>query len=236
MPPDTTPAQPLINVRDLRVAFGSADQRLPIIDIPTWSMSTGALVVIEGPSGCGKSTFLNVLGGLLACDSGNVRVCGADLASLDEAGRDRWRADHVGVIFQGLNLLQGFSALDNVLLGATFSRTTVTAADARALLSEVGLAHRLYHRPSELSLGEQQRVAIARALIKRPQLILADEPTGSLDPKNAADITALLRRVCTDHGCSLIMVCHQPEIAAGFPARVDFTTLNRATAQLGVAP
>jgi ABC-type lipoprotein export system ATPase subunit len=231
----TAPRPPLIDIQGLTVAYDTAAGALAVVDIPAWSMLEGALVVIEGPSGCGKSTFLNVLGGLLPPSTGRAQVCGVDLATLDEAGRDRWRADQVGIIFQGLNLLQGFTALENVMLGLTFSKAAGSWAEAAALLAEVGLGPRTRHRPSELSLGEQQRVAIARALVKRPRLILADEPTGSLDPRNASDIAALLRRVCADHGCSLVMVCHQPEIAAQFPQRVDFTALNRVAAA-GVAP
>ncbi len=229
------PRPPVIVIRDLRVAYTSQGAVLPIVDIPEWALPEGSLVVLEGPSGSGKSTFLNVLGGLLPPTSGQVTVCGVDLGTLDEAGRDRWRADHVGIIFQGLNLLQGFTALENVMLGMTFSHVTGSWKDATALLGEVGLAQRVHHRPSDLSLGEQQRVAIARALVKRPRLILADEPTGSLDPRNATDISILLRRVCADHGCSLVMVCHQPEIAAHFPQRIAFTTLNRVSPS-GVAP
>ncbi len=232
-PPSTRPS--LIDIQGLTVSYPTPTGPLAVVDIPAWTLAEGALAVIEGPSGCGKSTFLNVLGGLLPPSSGRAHVCGVDLATLDEATRDRWRADHVGIIFQGLNLLQGFSALENVMLGLTFSHAKGSWAEAQALLTEVGLGQRTHHRPSELSLGEQQRVAIARALVKRPRLILADEPTGSLDPRNANDIASLLRRVCADHGCTLVMVCHQPEIAALFPQRIDFTALNRTAAPVASA-
>ncbi len=207
---------------------------LTVLDIPDFAVPEGDQLVITGPSGCGKSTFLQVLGGILVPDAGRVEVAGSVLGDLDEAGRDRWRADQVGIVFQQLNLLQGFTAMENVMLGLMFSplgRRRV-GSDERALAREalvaVGLEGRLHHRPAALSLGEQQRVAIARALVKRPRMILADEPTGSLDPRNAAAVAALLRRACSEHGCSLVLVCHQDEIAAGFPHRIDFLRLNRA--------
>lgn len=200
---------------------------MSVLDVPTWDVAAGEQLVIEGPSGCGKSTLLHVVGGLLRPTSGQVEVCGQNLAHLNESQRDHWRAAHVGIIFQTLNLLPAFNAVENVLLGATFTTQRATRAEAERVLSEVGLAGRLTHRPAHMSLGEQQRVAIARAVIKRPQLILADEPTGSLDPANARDIAALLRQICADHGCTLVMVCHQPEIAAGFPQRKNLGEINR---------
>ncbi len=239
----TAPRPPLIDIQGLTVAFDTAAGALAVVDIPAWSMVEGALVVIEGPSGCGKSTFLNVLGGLLPPATGRAQVCGVDLATLDEAGRDRWRAHQVGIIFQGLNLLQGFTALENVMLGLTFSKAAGSWAEAAALLAEVGLGQRTRHRPSELSLAAEAAFNCAwpspRALVKRPRLIL--KPTTGphrlkLDPRaTPSDIAALLRRVRADHGCSLVMVCHQPEIAAQFPQRVDFTALNLVAAG-GVAP
>jgi putative ABC transport system ATP-binding protein len=219
----------VITIRDLRVAFRAADgSDLPVLDIPAWSLPARAQAVLEGPSGCGKSTLFHVLAGLLRPTAGHVEVCGAELTALDETGRDRWRAAHVGVVFQGLNLLAGFTALENVRFGLAFSHASGGWAEARAALEEVGLGQRLHHRPAHLSLGEQQRVAIARALVKRPRLILADEPTASLDPRTAATVADLLRTVSVAHGCTLLMVCHQPEIAAHFPQRIAFASLNRA--------
>jgi putative ABC transport system ATP-binding protein len=222
-------AQPIIAVEDLAVAFPSPEGgALPVLAIEQWTLAAGAQVVIEGPSGCGKSTFINVLGGLLAPLHGRVQVAGADLGALDEAGRDRWRAAQVGLVFQSLNLLQGFTALENVLVGGSFGPRRIDAAAARSALEAVGLGPRLHHRPGELSLGEQQRVAIARALAKRPRLLLADEPTAALDPRSAIQVAELLAAACREHGCTLVLVCHQPQIAARFPLRLDFAALNRA--------
>ena len=163
-------------------------------------------------------------------------VCGQELSALGEAARDRFRAAHIAYIFQTFNLLQGYTALENVLLGATFSARPAGRAAARALLGKVGLGTRLGHTPAEMSIGEQQRVAIARALLKEPRLILADEPTGSLDPRHAGEVVGLLREACREHGCGLIMVTHEAGIAAAFEQRLDFCQMNRALASPGGAP
>ena len=123
--------------------------------------------------------------------------------------------------------MQGYTAIENVLLGAAFSPGKATRNAALTLLDEVGLGHRLHHKPAELSIGEQQRVAIARALVKQPRLILADEPTGSLDPRHADEVIALLRRACRKHRCALIVVSHEPGVVSAFDRRDDFSRLNR---------
>ena len=147
---------------------------------------------------------------------------------MGEAERDRFRAWHVGIIFQNFNLLQGYTALENVLLGLTFSPHPPQQAQAKELLGELGLTQRFTHYPSQLSLGEQQRVAIARALVKQPELILADEPTGSLDPRHARGVVEKLRDVCRRHGCTLIVVSHQSEVVSAFETKVAFLELNKA--------
>jgi putative ABC transport system ATP-binding protein len=198
--------------------------------VAEWRLDRGEQAAISGPSGSGKSTFLNVLAGLLVPDAGRVAVCGRDLPRLGEAERDRFRARHIGYVFQTFNLLQGYTALENVLLGATFSHQKPDRRRVRALLERVGLAHRLHHLPSRMSVGEQQRVAIARALAKKPELILADEPTGSLDPRHTAEIVGLLREVCRDEGCSLVVVSHEAAVVGAFERRDEFLEVNRAFA------
>ena len=189
----------VVSIKNLRVEYRAGGESFLALDVPAWEVADGEHVAISGPSGSGKSTLLNVIAGLLSPSSGSVTVCGCELAGLGEAERDRFRAEHLAYIFQTFNLLQGYTALENVLLGATFSAQRPDRSTAKAVLETVGLGHRLHHAPAELSIGEQQRVAIARALVKKPQLILADEPTGSLDPRHADGVVALLRDACHDH-------------------------------------
>jgi len=226
----------LISIRDLQFRYaGPSSDSLLVLDIPEWHMDAGDQVAVSGPSGSGKSTFLNTLAGLVSPTNGKVVVCDRDLTAMNEAERDGFRARHVGYIFQTFNLLQGYTALENVLVGMSFSRRKPDREFARALLRRVGLESRLSHYPAQLSIGEQQRVAIARALSKKPELILADEPTGSLDPRHSGDVVALLRDTCRDSGCSLLVVSHEPGVVQAFERRLDFLQLNRAFDGKGAA-
>jgi len=220
--------QGIISVRDLEFTYGEGTVSLKVLDVKSWSVRKGEQIAISGPSGSGKSTLLYVLAGLLLPTRGNVQVCGVNLENLSETERDRFRARYVGFIFQNFNLLQGYTALENVLLGMTFSSAGARREEARELLSEMGLEKRLKHYPSQMSLGEQQRVAVARALANHPELILADEPTGSLDPLNTKEVLRLLREACEHHGCTLIVVSHEAEVVETFPVKVDFLKLNDA--------
>ena len=139
---------------------------------------------------------------------------------LFEPGRDRFRAEKIGYVFQTFNLLHGFTALENVMLGMTFARGKKDASRARKLLERVGLSHRLQHKPSKLSVGEQQRVAVARALANRPRLLLADEPTANVDPSNQQRVIDLIRGTCDEENVALLMVTHEMEVANQFK-RVD---------------
>jgi putative ABC transport system ATP-binding protein len=220
----------IVHVENLILKYRAGAESFTALDIPDWRLDRGEQAAVSGPSGSGKSTFLNVLAGLLVPESGRVLVCDQDLPAMSEAGRDRFRARHIGYIFQTFNLLQGYTALENVLLGATFSPRKVDRGHVRTLLERVGLAHRLHHRPAQMSIGEQQRVAIARALARKPELILADEPTGSLDPRHTLEIVRLLREACRDEGCSLVVVSHEAAVVGAFERREDFMKLNRALA------
>ena len=162
----------VVSIKNLRLEYRSGGDPFLALDVPAWEAADGAQVAVSGPSGSGKSTLLNVIAGLLPADSGSVIVCGLELAGLGEAERDRFRAEHLAYIFQTLNLLQGYTTLENVLLGATFSSQRPDRTTAKALLETVGLGHRLHHVPAELSIGEQQRVAIARALVRKPQHVV----------------------------------------------------------------
>ncbi|HLK58611.1 MAG TPA: ABC transporter ATP-binding protein [Chthonomonadaceae bacterium] len=222
-------------VSNLRVDYRLRQETLTVVDIPAWSVAAGEQVAIHGPSGSGKSTLLHVLSGVIAATQGSVTVCGTDLAPLREAERDRFRARHIGYVFQNLNLLAGYTALENVLMGATFTGGKMHNEEARALLRTVGLAERMHHTPGEMSFGEQQRVAIARALVKRPELVLADEPTGSLDPRNTVQVLHLLRSACEAQGSALILVTHEPVVLEQFERRVSYAELNRAWREVEAA-
>ncbi len=184
-------------------------------------------MAIFGPSGSGKSTLLNTLSALLPATKGKINVCGHALETMSEVQRDSFRARYIGIIFQNFNLLNGFSVLENVLVGMTFSPRTPDYEEAKHLLNEVGLSHRLNYHPAQLSSGEQQRVAVARALANRPKLLLADEPTASLHPVNKEDVLRLLLDMCDRHGCTLVLVTHEQEVISLFQNTVTFLELNR---------
>jgi ABC-type lipoprotein export system ATPase subunit len=151
-----------------------------------------------------------------------------DITQLSEAARDVFRGRNIGYIFQTHHLLPGFTALENVLLGMSFTGRPSDPAWAKHLLNEVGLADRLHYRPGKLSVGQQQRVAVARALANRPRLVLADEPTGALDPKSAQQVLDLIRRLSAEVNASLLLVSHDPTISSQLPRVVSLAELNRA--------
>jgi ABC-type lipoprotein export system ATPase subunit len=203
---------------------------LPVLDIAAFDVAANEQIVLVGRSGSGKSTLLHVIGGITRPDAGQIFVDGEDVARLSEPQRDRLRARKIGYVFQTFNLLAGFSALENVLLGMTFTGQRADADRARALLDRVGLSKRLSHKPTMLSVGEQQRVAVARALSNQPKLLLADEPTANVDAGNQQHIIDLIRQSCRDEGVALVLVTHAAEIAGQF-ARVErLEEINRVRA------
>lgn len=219
----------MLRLTNLKKSFSEPDGTpLPILDIPHFEVPAGEQMVLVGRSGCGKTTLLHVIAGISRPDQGKVEVNGCDLATLPEAGRDRFRADNIGYVFQTFNLLAGFSALENVLLGMTFSRGRADTSRAAALLTRVGLSHRLSHRPAMLSVGEQQRVAIARALANRPKLLLADEPTANVDTRNQEHLIELIRETCAEENVALILVTHSPEVAGNFQRVERLEEFNQA--------
>ncbi|MBW1767275.1 MAG: ABC transporter ATP-binding protein [Deltaproteobacteria bacterium] len=218
----------IIEFDSLEIVFGTGNDALKVLDIPYWSVDEGDRVAIFGPSGSGKSTFLHALAGILPATNGKVTVCGHSLESMSEAERDRFRAQYIGYIYQNFNLLQGFTALENVLMGMTFSPRRPDPDEAEHLLNEVGLSHRLKSHPSRMSSGEQQRVAVARALANRPKILLADEPTASLHPVNKEDVLRMLLNMCDRYGCTLVLVTHEKEVISLFEKTVTFLELNRA--------
>jgi len=209
--------QTVLELRDLHKSYREADgNALDVIHIGRFDLAEGEQAALVGASGSGKSTLLNLIAGIVSPDSGEVLVNGTDITRLDEAERDRFRADNIGYVFQSFNLLQGFTALENVLLGQMFAESEHDADRAVALLETVGLGKRLQHKPRALSVGEQQRVAIARALINEPPLVLADEPTGNLDAKNGAVVLELLKRICAENNRALLLVTHDSKVRDQF--------------------
>jgi putative ABC transport system ATP-binding protein len=208
---------------------------LTVVDVPVFEMEARAQVALSGESGSGKTTFLNLIAGILTPDSGSVRLDGVELSALSEAARDRTRATAIGYIFQTFNLLQGYTCLENVLLGMSFGPGP-DRARAESLLRRVGLGDRLGHYPRQLSTGQQQRVAVARALANRPKLVLADEPTGNLDHRSAGEALRLIREACAESGAALLLVSHDREVLAAFETRRDLAALNRAAGSREVAP
>jgi putative ABC transport system ATP-binding protein len=189
-------------------------------------ISAGSFVVFLGPSGSGKSTLLNLVGGISRPSQGTLQVCGVDVSQVGQADLARLRREHVGYVFQFFNLLPSQDALENTALPLLARGISWSEArrQARSTLEQLGLGERLAHRPSELSGGEQQRVAIARAVVGRPELLLADEPTGNLDSENTRQIMSLLIELHRELGLTCILATHNPafcEIASQVIELVD---------------
>jgi len=221
----------MLLIRDLRKSFREPDGGyLPILEIKEFHVGPAEQVVLMGKSGAGKTTLLHTIAGISRPDAGSVRIDGTDITRLSEAGRDRFRADKIGYVFQTFNLLGGFSALENVLLGMSFAGRRGDSARARQLLERVGLAHRLTHRPAMLSVGEQQRVAVARALANRPKLLLADEPTANVDAGHQQQIVDLMRETCREEQVALLIVTHTADVADQFARIERLENFNSAVA------
>ena len=213
-------------LRDVRVAFADAG-RVPgvVLDIPKMEIKAGEQVAICGPSGSGKTTLLNILAGIQRPERGTVHWGAVELASMSEQAADRWRRHTLGLVFQQFHLFSGLSALANVLLPLRFDRylaSAVNVAWARELLGSVQVDP---DSPVErLSRGEMQRVAIARALVRRPAVVLADEPTASLDRGTATMVAELLFRLCREQCATLVLVTHDLQLAAGLDRQFELAT------------
>lgn len=226
----------MLELRNLKKSYREPDGTpLPILDIPSFRVGDQEQMVLVGRSGCGKTTLLHVIAGITRADSGEIRIDNINLAGMSEHRVDLVRAAKIGYVFQTFNLLPGFTALENVTLGMTFARGKKDIPRARHLLERVGLGHRITHKPRALSVGEQQRVAVARALANKPSLLLADEPTANIDPRNQQNIIDLIRETCREEGVSLVLVTHSQEVAGQFE-RVDrLEEINRVTAELAAS-
>ncbi|MBK9990977.1 MAG: ABC transporter ATP-binding protein [Verrucomicrobia bacterium] len=218
----------MLVIRGLTKSYRAPDGgQTAVVEVSTFSLGAGEQLALRGESGSGKTTFLHLIAGILAADKGRIEVEGTDMAALSESKRDRLRAEKLGYVFQTFNLLQGYTVLENVLLGMSFG-PGADRVQARAILERVGLGDRLNHFPGQLSTGQQQRVAVARALANRPKLVLADEPTGNLDRRNATEALALIRETCREVGAALLLVSHDEHTLAQFENVKDFAEINQA--------
>ena len=206
----------LIDLRNVSRVYGSGDIAVRALDDVSLQVKAGEFIAIMGPSGSGKSTAMNVIGCLDHATSGSYLFGGVEVASLSRDQRAMLRRHYLGFVFQGYNLLPRTSALHNVELPLIYKGLPVAERRRTAMeaLSKVGLADRAHHDPSELSGGQQQRVAIARALVGSPKVVLADEPTGNLDSKMSLEIMTLLKGLNEDEGLTIVMVTHEPDMAA----------------------
>ena len=224
----------LLEINGLKVEYTRPDgSPWSVLEIPEWKCESASQTCIKGYSGSGKTTFLNVISGILLPTEGSVKLDGEDLTRLSESKRDLVRGRKIGFVFQTFNLLSGFTALENVILGSVFAgdpdeEPSITKTRALELLKNVGLAKRVHHRPQTLSSGEQQRVAIARALMNKPRLLLADEPTGSLDETNSGEVLKLIRELAASSGAALLLVTHDTNVMGAFDRVLDLKEINRA--------
>ena len=235
----------LIQTENLTKVYGKGETAVVALDHVNLTVEAGEFVAVMGPSGCGKSTLLHLMGGLDRPTSGRVVLDGADLTKLDDQRLTEVRRRKIGFVFQFYNLIPVLSAVENAALPLTLDGRTPADANVKAAqwLKLVGVDNRQANRPDQLSGGQQQRVAIARALVAEPTLILADEPTGNLDSRAGDEIARLLRQVADEWGRAVLMVTHDPRIAA-YADRivflkdgrvVDETRLNAGTSEYAVA-
>jgi lipoprotein-releasing system ATP-binding protein len=216
----------VIIVNNLVKSYVSSTETLHILRGLSFAVEAGAAAAVTGQSGSGKSTLLNILGGLDRCDEGELSIAGTDIRALGENALSVFRQKTIGFIFQFHYLLKDFTALENVMLPAYIAGVKKKEAieRAQALLEDLGLADRVKHYPSELSGGERQRVAVARAMVNEPLIILADEPTGNLDPDNSDAVSELLYGEAEKKGATLVVVTHDARVAAR--AKTHFSLEN----------
>jgi putative ABC transport system ATP-binding protein len=227
----------IVEARALSKIYGAGEVAVAALRSVNLSVEPGAFVAVMGPSGCGKSTLLQLLGGLDRPTSGEVLIEGRSLGGRSDDELTALRRRRIGFIFQAYNLLPVLSAVENAALPLTLDGVRPAEARERAgaWLERVGLGERLHHRPSQLSGGQQQRVAVARALVTEPALVLADEPTGNLDSRSADAIAQLLRQVADEWGRSVLMVTHDPRLAA-YADRIVFLKHGTIVEETRLAP
>jgi len=206
-------AEPLVALDDLRLSYPSPEGEVEVLRGLDLAVGPGEIVAIMGPSGSGKSSLIAVIGGLETPTGGRARVLGIAMESADERARTRLRRREIGIVFQAYHLVPAMTALENVALPLVLAGESGAEEAAAAMLREVGLGHRLTHRPSALSGGEQQRVAVARAFVAGPRLVLADEPTGNLDRRTGDIVAQVMFSLTRASGAGLVLVTHDEALA-----------------------
>ena len=223
-----------INLADIRFHYSDRPEHA-VLNIPSWSLSPGDQVLVHGPSGSGKSTLLGLLSGLVTPNHGSLTVLGQSLNSLNDRQRDRFRAAHIGYVFQQFNLLPYLNAIDNILLATRFSvkkNTNIIKEEIKTLFKALNIPENEWNRPiRHLSIGQQQRIAIARALINKPQILIADEPTSSLDQSNRDAFMQLLMPMVTENQMTLLFVSHDQSLSNYFTNIQSLNDFNQIQGQ-----
>src|SRR3989475_9423687 len=232
-----TQAPLAVIMRGVKKSFPLGDEAsLEALNVAEWALPVGTYTVLTGPSGSGKTTLLNLIAGVSVPTAGTIAVHDTNISALPEPRRDRFRAQHIGYVFQTFNLLSAFTALENVMLSMMFADAIPKLEQRRRageILARLGLSARLSHKPQQLSRGEQQRIAIARALANHPPLILADEPCASLDASTAREVLDELLSVCRETGTTLLVVSHETAVLAAGDQVVDIAAINRPEPVVG---
>lgn len=217
----------MLKIQNLRKSYtNSENEKFDIINISSFELDGNEQLAMIGESGSGKSTFLNLISGIVNSDSGEIFINNTDITKLSGSGMDMFRAKNIGYVFQTFNLLQGFTAFENVMLGMMFCGKA-DKNRSLSVLDKVGLSKRINNKPSELSVGEQQRVAVARAIVNSPGMILADEPTANLDKKNSGIVIELIKELCSESRTSLILVSHETDVISSFKDKKNFSEINK---------
>ncbi|MEU5190676.1 ABC transporter ATP-binding protein [Streptomyces klenkii] len=223
--------EPAARASGLTKTYGRGETRVTALDAVSVEFARGRFTAVMGPSGSGKSTLMHCMAGLDPVSSGSARIGGVELSALNDRQLTQLRREKVGFVFQGFNLLPTLTALENITLPLRLAGRQPDAAWLDTVVSTVGLAGRLAHRPSQLSGGQQQRVAVARALVSRPEIVFADEPTGNLDSRSGAEVLGFLRDSVRELGQTVVMVTHDP-VAAAHADRVVFLADGRLVDEL----
>lgn len=218
-------------LRNIKKTFVAPDgSAAPVLNVSALDVADAEQLSLIGGSGSGKTTLLHIIAGILTADTGSITFTlpgeTVDIATLRESARDHFRGRRLGYVFQTHHLLPAFTAVENVLLGMSFTGRRPDRPWAEHLLERVGLKDRLSYKPGKLSIGQQQRVAVARALANRPALVLADEPTGALDPKNASQVLELMRQLCGEIKAMMVIVTHDLAIAGSFARVIKLSDIN----------
>ncbi len=226
----------IVEAKGLTKVYGEGETTVTALGGVDLAVEPGEFVAVMGPSGCGKSTLLNLLGGIDSPTAGSIEIDGREVAGMTDDELTKLRRRHFGFVFQFFNLIPVLDATENAALPLTLDGLPSAQARPRAeeWLSRVGLADRLHNRPDQLSGGQQQRVAIARALVTEPALLLADEPTGNLDSRSSDEIAGLLKQASSEWGRAILMVTHDPRIAA-HANRIVFMQDGRVVADVPVS-